>query len=75
MDTFPEPEEIEKAILKLNGDFKAKDVPEAVKAMFSDKRAGSPNAISTVLHQMIEQEKLVYVRIRRGRRPAIYRKA
>lgn len=72
--SFLEPEEIEKAILKINSDFKNSDVPDELKATCPGRNF-SDNAINTALHQLIKAKKLRYVRERKGRRPAIYHKA
>jgi hypothetical protein len=68
-----ESEQIEKAILKINGDFKSKDVPAAAEAMFPGTTC-NPDSVPSILHQMIEAKKLKYVSERSGRRGAIYRK-
>jgi hypothetical protein len=72
---FPEPEEIEKAILKITGNFKADEAMLAVTGMFPEKQTPPGNAVATVLYQLIKSDKLRYVRERAGRRPAIYHKA
>jgi hypothetical protein len=74
-DVFPEPEEIEKAILTLKGEFKSEDAAYAVKEMFPEKKKSPKTSISTVLYQLIQSKKLKYVRERQGRRGAVYVKA
>lgn len=69
--SFLDSDEIEAAILSINGNFKLKDIEEAASSMFSNKRV-SRNAISTVLLKLIGEKKLEYVRERSGRTPAIY---
>ena len=71
---FADPEEIEKAIMGITGDFQSEDVPKHMQEILAGKTASS-NAIGTALHQLIKAGKLQYVRERAGRRPAIYRKA
>lgn len=72
---FLEPEEIEKTILKMNGEFKADDVQDALNVAYPNKAKCSKTAVATSLYRLIQLNKLKYVRERAGRRPAIYRKA
>jgi hypothetical protein len=72
-NAFPEPEEIEKAILGIKESFKAEDVPAFVVKTFPHRTKCSKNAVATGLYQLIKNGKLEYVRKRAGRRPAIYR--
>lgn len=74
-DVFPEPEEIEKVILGIKGEFKADDVAEMVKEKHTDKKMPTQNSVAVVLYQLIQSKKLRYHRERRGRRPAIYIKS
>ncbi len=72
---FLEPEEIEKAILKISGNFKTGDVQDALNAAYPNKAKCSKNAIATALYRLIKTNKLRYIRERAGQRPAIYHKA
>ncbi len=71
---FAEPEEIERAILKINGNFKLKDIPASILTMFP-KKTFTKNAITTTLNRLINTKKLYFVQERNGRTPAIYHKA
>jgi len=68
---FAQPEEIEKAILAIDGDFKAKEVEEAIKSV--RKLNIGPNAVAIALFKLVNQTKQIeYIRERSGRTAAIY---
>jgi len=70
--TFLSSEDIERAIMEINGNFSAKDVPQAVSRKFPDKIHYNENSIASSLHKLITEDKLRYVRERSGRKGAIY---
>ncbi len=59
----------------MNGDFQKEDVRDALNAAYPNKAKCTDNEIAVVLYKLIKDEKLRYVRERKGRRPAIYHKS
>lgn len=71
-ESFLDQEEIEKIILKMKGDFKNTDVAAKLEEVFPNATV-SKSAIQTALYRLKQLKKIMYVREREGRRPAIYR--
>ena len=76
-DTKPislDSDDIEKVILGMDGNFSAKEIPQAIRKQFKRKPDYKDSVIPTVLYKLVSDGKLEYVRERSGRKAAIYRR-
>lgn len=67
-------DEIETIILSMTGDFLAKEVANQIEKKYSGKVVYDKTVIPNLLHKLITDKKLEYVRERSGRAGAIYKR-